>query len=565
MQRQSKAASNGQPLHLVTDGTTPEQDGSEQNKSIILIGSESSRSDATSGVTNLIDLCEEIVEGVARQARFSERIVTPSAERKRSINDQYGFQDGKPPARSGGWDGLVMFDCRSSDNYQVRADSAFRVIFANLLGNAIKFTKSSFCVRSSLRLDADHCCLDIIDCGRGFSKAFVKHSLFVPFSQQEPLDSGVGLGLSLVKENLEALGGHMQLETDESLGSMARISISLPELIGDVEQKPEDESTGRGGTSVIPPMPFCEEQELPLLKACIYAPKSGEDERGQRSIRLLHESLSHTLGAWFRPRIGLWHEGQDESLPHLVFIAYPDLGLFQKSSGAAFTAVKKVVVCADVDDESEYDGEKISAASRVADAIITGSILPSKLWKAVMLFFPHIDPSQALRHEHNDPLLKSDAEGDRNEFDPAHSTDPQPGTSPDDGQIDNDGKSRNASLPDRTIRPLEDEFQDLKGNAESESAQTQKDTEVVNGQGSSGEQGQEKDTRRPSQEKAALVARPRLLLVDDSASVTNSTSQRIEKLTYPRQRKSQDACHVRKEMRHRCRQLRSSQRWTASH
>lgn len=349
-----------------------------------------------------MDLCEEVVESVAKHARFSERTITPSAEWKRSIDDQYGFHNERSTAQRGGWDGLVIFDGSSSDNRQVRGNTPFRAILGNLLGNAIKFTRSKFCVRASLRLEDDCFYLDIIDCGRGFSNAFVKNSLYVPFSQQEPLDSGVGLGLSLVKGNLDALGGHMKLETDETLGSTVTISIPVPNLIGDVEQKPEDDSTGRGGTSVIPPMPVCEEGELPFLRACIYAPKTGEDKRGKRSIRLLHESLSHTLGAWFQPRIALWQEGQDESLPHLVFIAYPDLESFRISSGKAFTAVKKVVVCADVDDESEYDGKKISAASRVADAFITGSILPSKLWKAIMLFFPHIDPSRALKHEQND-------------------------------------------------------------------------------------------------------------------------------------------------------------------
>lgn len=66
------------------------------------------------------------------------------------------------------------------------------------------------------------------------------------------------------------------------------------------------------------------------------------------------------------------------------------------------------------------------------------------------------------------------------------------------------------------------------------------------------EHASDQDTRRLGQEKSGLVARPRLLLVDDSKSVDRPKSAARSELTSPRQCKFEDARHVREEMWHRC-------------
>jgi hypothetical protein len=456
-----------QPLHLSNDGSSPHQVGAQHQGHIVEIDQETDGEHSTSGDISLVDFCEEVVEEVAKRMRLSDTILSPTIERKADLSHQDNIHDdGKIDQRDDEFS-IIIFDARSTDNCQIGRTSAFRIIFENLLSNAIKFSQSRYCVRSSLRVDRNYCYLDVIDSGRGFSEDFMKHSLFVPFSQQEPVDSGMGLGLSLVKRNVEQLEGKVDFETDETMGSKAAIILPLPKLIAGVEQKLEDGC--HPGTAVIPPMPVRDTSELPILKASVYTPKWFDtgDKRGERSVRLLHGSLASTLEAWFQPKITIWHQGSDQGFPDLVFIAHPDLESFQELSGEAFKHVKKVAVCADVGKNSEYDARKIDAASKVADAIITGSILPSKLWRAVTLFFPQIIPSRENVHE------KGTSEPD--EFNPSNDRLPaasdgsglQSGSSAGVEQFDHRRESSDARLPVRIVKPVQDARQDSKYDSDS--------------------------------------------------------------------------------------------------
>lgn len=229
----------------------------------------------------------------------------------------------------------------------------------------------------------------------------MEHSLYRPFSQQNPIDDGVGLGMSLIKRNVEELEGTIDIDTEETLGSTAVVTLPLHRLTDGIEQQLERDDGRKGGTATIPPLPDVPEEELPTLKACVYAPSSWirrYDERDKRSIDLLHESLSHTLGAWFRPVISIWqasdHENENE-LPDLVFVTQHDVEIFREASSEKFKDVKTIVICADIGKYRESDSEKIKAASVIADVIITGSVVPSKLWKTLTLLFPHIVPTKA--------------------------------------------------------------------------------------------------------------------------------------------------------------------------
>lgn len=241
----------------------------------------------------------------------------------------------------------------------------------------------------------------MIDCGRGFSQDFIQHSLYIRFSQQNPIDEGVGLGMSLIKRNVEELEGTIDIDTEETLGSTAVVKLPLHRLTDGIQQQLERDDGRRGGKGIIPALPDVPEEELPTLKACVYAPSSWMrryDERDQRSIELLHQSLAHTLGAWFRPVISVWqasdHENDNE-LPDLVFVTQHDVEIFREASSEKFRDVKTVVICADIGKYSQSDSDKIKAASVIADAIITGSVVPSKLWKTLILLFPHIVPTKA--------------------------------------------------------------------------------------------------------------------------------------------------------------------------
>jgi CheY-like chemotaxis protein len=233
--------------------------------------------------------------------------------------------------------------------------------------------------------------LIIYDCGSGMSEDFVRHNIYLPFSQQDPVASGMGLGLSIVKRNIDSLGGTVDIETDQDLGTTAKISVQTEHLLtkNDVHEGTDGEQSPIG---VIPSLPKQAKDDLPFMHACFYNPSKSihrYDKRDQRSIDLMFDSLSATLSEWYQPVLSLWQE-KKRTTPDLIFISQHNLAQFQEEAGDTFNNVKKVVICAAIGKNSSQDREKIRQASEVADALITGAVLPSKLWEVVTGYFPHI-------------------------------------------------------------------------------------------------------------------------------------------------------------------------------
>jgi CheY-like chemotaxis protein len=258
--------------------------------------------------------------------------------------------------------------------------------------NAIKFTRAGCCARVSLRFSSESVDLIVSDCGHGMSEDFVRHKLYLPFSQQDPVASGMGLGLSLVKRNIESLGGTVDIETDQDLGTTAKISVQTENLTAKADRPKSTEGKSQIPLGVVPYMPKRSKDDLPFMHACFYAPSTWihrYDKRDQRSIDLMFDSLSATLSEWYQPVLSLWQH-ETRTRPDMIFISQHNLAQFQEESGGDFADVKKVVICAAIGKNSSQDREKIRQASEVADALITGAVLPSKLWEVVTGYFPHI-------------------------------------------------------------------------------------------------------------------------------------------------------------------------------
>lgn len=60
------------------------------------------------------------------------------------------------------------------------------------------------------------------------SPAFLANKAFQPFSQEDPHSSGVGLGLSIVRQIIETNGGKIQVSSDHSTGTKITVKLSLP-------------------------------------------------------------------------------------------------------------------------------------------------------------------------------------------------------------------------------------------------------------------------------------------------------------------------------------------------
>ncbi|KAK3636448.1 hypothetical protein LTR56_014235 [Elasticomyces elasticus] len=110
--------------------------------------------------------------------------------------------------------------------------AALSTVVEELALNALQNTPNG-CVRISAQLDTSatlarpYLLLHVADSGKGIPDDFLKHRLFISFSQADQVESGVGLGLSLVKHNVEALGAQIAIESDLSEGTVVSVSIPI--------------------------------------------------------------------------------------------------------------------------------------------------------------------------------------------------------------------------------------------------------------------------------------------------------------------------------------------------
>ncbi len=104
----------------------------------------------------------------------------------------------------------------------------FQVILNNLISNAIRFKRSSqetMYVRVKGTVDSTHCTFSVDDNGLGIAAEHIP-KIFDIFYRAHDTKAGAGLGLYLVRETVQKLGGDIQVSSDTRQGS--RFTVTLP-------------------------------------------------------------------------------------------------------------------------------------------------------------------------------------------------------------------------------------------------------------------------------------------------------------------------------------------------
>lgn len=205
--------------------------------------------------TDLSAILEEVTEGVFAGYEF-RGISTPGI--MEDVGKASDFGTGGRQIVGTKNDITVIMDIdRREDGWVFQTQpGALRRIFLNLGGNAIKYTDSGW-VRIKLRADdlppdlgdddeKSLVTLVFTDSGKGISREFLKTRLFTPFSQENPLASGTGLGMSIVRQIVEMLGGEIDVKSELGKGTEVTVSLVLKKSNRRAPKPNESYDTGGG-------------------------------------------------------------------------------------------------------------------------------------------------------------------------------------------------------------------------------------------------------------------------------------------------------------------------------
>ncbi|KAI5201183.1 hypothetical protein E4T39_05314 [Aureobasidium subglaciale] len=132
---------------------------------------------------------------------------------------------------------IVDIEARDHENWVLCTEGgAWKRLVMNLTGNSLKYTKdgsiyvkltSQELPRNSEGLKSSRVVLTVKDTGRGISQEYLQNQLFRPFAQEDPLNPGTGLGLSMVRHIVSNLGGEISVESELNKGTEIRVQVIM--------------------------------------------------------------------------------------------------------------------------------------------------------------------------------------------------------------------------------------------------------------------------------------------------------------------------------------------------
>ncbi len=119
----------------------------------------------------------------------------------------------------------IEIDCREDVRVLVDADLLIEAL-ANLLGNALEYTRAGG-VRIGVTVAERAVTIAVADTGPGIAPVELSR-VFERFHRGDHEREGAGLGLSIARAAVQALGGSLELESREGAGTTAFMRLRVP-------------------------------------------------------------------------------------------------------------------------------------------------------------------------------------------------------------------------------------------------------------------------------------------------------------------------------------------------
>lgn len=191
-----------------------------------------------------------------------------------------------------------------TDIWLIGSPLHFKQVMLNLYTNAIKYNKPGGLIYTNLEVnsrtkDTLTLKLTVRDTGIGMTQEFIDTKLFTPFMQGEngarTTYQGNGLGMSIVKEIIEKMGGSIQVESQVDVGTT--FTVLMPFGIDHAEHQKfaehEEISADIAGVKVL----LVEDNELNMEIAEFLLEDAGAEvtkaENGQKAVEIFGASQVH--------------------------------------------------------------------------------------------------------------------------------------------------------------------------------------------------------------------------------------------------------------------------------
>ncbi|TVY79648.1 Peroxide stress-activated histidine kinase mak2 [Fusarium oxysporum f. sp. cubense] len=265
---------------------------------------------------------------------------------------------------------------------------AVRRIVMNIVGNALKYTPDGTITISLTqqvsavrrRRPEQVVCFAVKDTGKGIGQDYLQRGLFKPFSQENDLSPGTGIGLSLVKQIVKQFRGQISIQSQVGVGTTVTVLLPLER-----PRSPGVPSNFLGAQARF------NEQVQDLAGLCVRIVSSSNHKSALRG------TLDHICREWLK--LELLAEDDNSRNPDLILWTQDALPAITQYTDS-LALIPNVVICQDALAAYERMMDSYAAGWKGVFEFVSQPVGPRKLAKTLSLAYsrwsadeePHATP-----------------------------------------------------------------------------------------------------------------------------------------------------------------------------